>query len=207
MRRPRPRPDPRRHRRSAGAPQPPHPATRPRSPGRTATWCGAAAPAGIDAAALQAASDWAFDRDNPEQVTLVCSWCTRPDRPRAVAPGVDMTTRTRTWSTAKSIAATLIGMLVDQGRLETRRAAWLRLAPAARGAEPIRARDHPATRPQHGERSVTAGQPRAGVRDRLGAVLLGGLQLGDGALSRGSSASRAPTGTTRTTTRSWGSTR
>ena len=28
-----------------------------------------------------------------------------------------MTTRTRTWSTAKSIAATLIGMLVDEGRL------------------------------------------------------------------------------------------
>ena len=34
------------------------------------------------------------------------------------APGFDVTTRTRTWSTAKSIAATLIGMLVDQGRLE-----------------------------------------------------------------------------------------
>jgi CubicO group peptidase (beta-lactamase class C family) len=29
-----------------------------------------------------------------------------------------MMTRTRTWSTAKSIAATLIGMLVDAGRLE-----------------------------------------------------------------------------------------
>jgi CubicO group peptidase (beta-lactamase class C family) len=34
------------------------------------------------------------------------------------APGVDMSTRTRTWSTAKSIAVTLIGMLVDEGRLE-----------------------------------------------------------------------------------------
>jgi len=33
------------------------------------------------------------------------------------APGVDMRTRTRTWSTAKSIAATLIGMLVDEGRM------------------------------------------------------------------------------------------
>ncbi|MDX1566555.1 MAG: serine hydrolase, partial [Longimicrobiales bacterium] len=33
------------------------------------------------------------------------------------APGFDATTRTRTWSTAKSIAATLIGILVDQGRL------------------------------------------------------------------------------------------
>ena len=34
------------------------------------------------------------------------------------APGVDVSTRTRTWSTAKSIAVTLIGMLVDQGRME-----------------------------------------------------------------------------------------
>jgi len=34
------------------------------------------------------------------------------------APGVDMHTRTRTWSTAKSIAVTLIGMLVEEGRLD-----------------------------------------------------------------------------------------
>jgi CubicO group peptidase (beta-lactamase class C family) len=34
------------------------------------------------------------------------------------APGVNVTTKTRTWSTAKSIAVTLMGMLVDQGRLE-----------------------------------------------------------------------------------------
>ena len=33
------------------------------------------------------------------------------------ARGVDYKTRTRTWSTAKSIAGTLMGMLVDQGRL------------------------------------------------------------------------------------------
>jgi hypothetical protein len=33
------------------------------------------------------------------------------------AEGVDMYTKTRTWSTAKSIA-TLIGMLVDQGKME-----------------------------------------------------------------------------------------
>ena len=33
------------------------------------------------------------------------------------APGFDMTTRTRTWSTAKSIASTLVGMLVDDGKL------------------------------------------------------------------------------------------
>jgi CubicO group peptidase (beta-lactamase class C family) len=77
-----------------------------------------ALPAGIDAAALQAASDWTFKRQSPEQVTLSLLVV---HRGRIVheryAPGVDVTTRTRTWSTAKSIAATLIGMLVDQGKL------------------------------------------------------------------------------------------
>ncbi len=34
------------------------------------------------------------------------------------ADGVDMNTRTRTWSTAKSIAVTLVGMLVDDGKLK-----------------------------------------------------------------------------------------
>jgi CubicO group peptidase (beta-lactamase class C family) len=75
-------------------------------------------PAGIDATALQAASDWAFHRESKEQVTL--SLLVVHDG-RIVheryAPGVDVTTRTRTWSTAKSIAVTLIGMLVDQGKL------------------------------------------------------------------------------------------
>jgi CubicO group peptidase (beta-lactamase class C family) len=33
------------------------------------------------------------------------------------APGFDMHTRTRTWSTAKSIAVTLVGMLVEEGRM------------------------------------------------------------------------------------------
>ncbi|MEE4302003.1 MAG: serine hydrolase [Pseudomonadales bacterium] len=80
-------------------------------------------PPAIDGAALQAASDWAFDRpgiDNPgEQDTLSLLVV---HRGRLVheryAPGVDRHTRTRTWSTAKSIAVTLIGMLVDEGRLE-----------------------------------------------------------------------------------------
>jgi CubicO group peptidase (beta-lactamase class C family) len=75
-------------------------------------------PSHIDPPALAAASDWAFERDSPEQVTL--SLIVLHDG-RIVheryAPGVDMTTRTRTWSTAKSIAVTLIGMLVDQGKL------------------------------------------------------------------------------------------
>ena len=75
-------------------------------------------PAGVDAAALQAASDWAFDRESPEQVTLsllvVKGGQIIHER---YAPGVDVTTRTRTWSTAKSIAVTLIGMMVDQDRM------------------------------------------------------------------------------------------
>jgi CubicO group peptidase (beta-lactamase class C family) len=76
-------------------------------------------PAGIDAEALQAASDWAFDRDTPEQDTLslLVVQAGRIVHER-YAPGVDMTTRTRTWSTAKSIAVTLIGILADEGRLE-----------------------------------------------------------------------------------------
>ena len=75
-------------------------------------------PAGMDQAALQAASDWAFDRESPEQVTLslliVHNGRIVQER---YAPDVTMETRTRTWSTAKSIAATLIGMLADQGRM------------------------------------------------------------------------------------------
>ena len=75
-------------------------------------------PDGVDAAALQAASDWAFARESPQQVTL--SLVVVHDGKiihERYAPGVDMTTRTRTWSTAKSIAATLFGMLVDQGKM------------------------------------------------------------------------------------------
>ncbi len=75
-------------------------------------------PPGVDAAALQRASDWAFDRESPEQVTLSLLVV---HRGRIIheryAPGVDVATRTRTWSTAKSIAVTLIGMLVDEERM------------------------------------------------------------------------------------------
>lgn len=76
-------------------------------------------PPDVDEAALQAASDWAFERESPEQVTLSLLIVKDGDIiHERYAPGVDVTTRTRTWSTAKSIAVTLIGMLVDQGRLE-----------------------------------------------------------------------------------------
>ena len=75
-------------------------------------------PAGVDAAKLQAASDWAFNRTSAEQNTLSLLVV---HKGRIIheryANHVNMTTRTRTWSTAKSIASTLIGMLVDQGKL------------------------------------------------------------------------------------------
>jgi len=73
----------------------------------------------IDEDALLEASDWAFVRDTPEQITLSLMVVHKGDIiHERYDNGVDMTTRTRTWSTAKSIAATLIGMLVDQGKLK-----------------------------------------------------------------------------------------
>jgi CubicO group peptidase (beta-lactamase class C family) len=72
----------------------------------------------LDSDALQAAGDWAFDRDTPEQDTL--SLIVVHDGEiilERYAPGIEMSTRTRTWSTAKSIASTLIGILVDDGRM------------------------------------------------------------------------------------------
>jgi CubicO group peptidase (beta-lactamase class C family) len=72
----------------------------------------------LDLDALQAAADWSFDRDTPEQDTL--SLIVVHDGEiilERYAPGIEMSTRTRTWSTAKSIASTLIGMLVDDGRM------------------------------------------------------------------------------------------
>lgn len=75
-------------------------------------------PAGVDADALQAASDWAFDRESPEQVTISLLVVHGGDIVHErYADGFDMTTKTRTWSTAKSIASTLVGILVDQGRM------------------------------------------------------------------------------------------
>lgn len=75
-------------------------------------------PANVDEQALLAASDWAFDRDTPEQDTLSLLVVYKGEIiHERYAPGIDMSTRTRTWSTAKSLASALIGMLVDDGRL------------------------------------------------------------------------------------------
>ena len=77
-----------------------------------------ALPGNVDPVALSAASDWAFDRKTPEQDTLSLIVLHKGDIiHERYADGVDMMTRTRTWSTAKSIAATLFGILVDEGRL------------------------------------------------------------------------------------------
>ncbi|PHN03456.1 serine hydrolase domain-containing protein [Flavilitoribacter nigricans] len=75
-------------------------------------------PETVDATALQAASDWAFDRESPEQVTLSLLVVHQGQIiHERYAPGVTMATKTRTWSTAKSIAVTLIGMLADRGKM------------------------------------------------------------------------------------------
>lgn len=93
-------------------------------------------PQGVDASALEAASDWAFDRESPEQVTL--SLMVVHDGKiihERYAPGVDMHTKTRTWSTAKSIAVTLIGMLVEEGRMALDEPLGLEWLPRARSPE------------------------------------------------------------------------
>ena len=51
------------------------------------------------------------------------------------APGVDVTTKTRTWSTAKSIAVTMIGMLVDEGAMSLDEPLGFEWLPEARSPE------------------------------------------------------------------------
>ena len=75
-------------------------------------------PNDVDQAALLQAAEWAFEPAVAEQMT-VSLLITRGERVllERYAPGFDAATRTRTWSTAKSIASTLIGMLVEDGLL------------------------------------------------------------------------------------------
>jgi CubicO group peptidase (beta-lactamase class C family) len=86
-----------------------------------------AAPEGVNESALKSAGDWAFDRvghgGNPGQVTLslmvVRGGAGGSDiLYERYAPGVDMHTRTRTWSTAKSITSTLVGIAIGKGLLQ-----------------------------------------------------------------------------------------
>lgn len=93
-------------------------------------------PAEVDALALQAASDWSFDRESPEQVTLSLLIVYKGQIiHERYAPGVDFTTKTRTWSTAKSIAVTLIGMLADEGRMSLDQPLGLEWLPKERSPE------------------------------------------------------------------------
>jgi CubicO group peptidase (beta-lactamase class C family) len=75
----------------------------------------------IDKKALEAAAEYAFDRKShghESQITLSLLVVHKGDIIlERYAPGVDMTTKTRTWSTAKSIAATLIGIAAADGKL------------------------------------------------------------------------------------------
>lgn len=75
-------------------------------------------PETVDEAALQVAAKWAFERESPEQVTLSLLVVHKGQIiHEQYAPGITMGTKTRTWSTAKSIAVTLIGMLADRGKM------------------------------------------------------------------------------------------
>ncbi|MDW3648312.1 MAG: serine hydrolase [Bacteroidia bacterium] len=72
----------------------------------------------VDKEALAAASDWAFERESSEQVSLSLIVMHKGKIiHERYAEGVNMFTKTRTWSTAKSIAVSLIGMMVDQGKM------------------------------------------------------------------------------------------
>jgi hypothetical protein len=93
-------------------------------------------PAEVNARALESASEWAFNRPTPEQDTLSLMVIYKGDIIlERYADGVDMNTRTRTWSTAKSITATLVGMLVDEGRMSLDEPLGLEWLPPVRSPE------------------------------------------------------------------------
>lgn len=72
----------------------------------------------VNRAELESASKWAFERDSKEQDTLSLMVVHKGQiLHERYADGVNISTRTRTWSTAKSIAASLIGSLVEQGKM------------------------------------------------------------------------------------------
>ena len=72
----------------------------------------------ISESTLAAAEAWAFERSIPEQKTVSLLVLHKGKIVlERYADGFDRTTRTRTWSTAKSIASALIGMKVDTEEL------------------------------------------------------------------------------------------
>ncbi|MEM7361040.1 MAG: serine hydrolase [Pseudomonadota bacterium] len=90
----------------------------------------------INAEMLQAASDWAFKRETDEQDTLSLLVVHKGQIVHErYAEGVDMHTRTRTWSTAKSIAVSLIGILVEQGKMKLDESLGIEWLPALDASE------------------------------------------------------------------------
>jgi CubicO group peptidase (beta-lactamase class C family) len=76
-------------------------------------------PKNIDWTVLGAASNWAFHRETGEQDTISLIVVHKGQIiVERYADGVGMMTRTRSYSAAKSIVSTLIGILVDDGRLK-----------------------------------------------------------------------------------------
>jgi len=79
-------------------------------------------PKGVSQVALDAAGDWAFSPDASghfSHITLSMLVIYKGEIIyERYAPGVDYTTKTRTWSTAKSIGSTLIGIGVGEGLLK-----------------------------------------------------------------------------------------
>jgi len=81
-----------------------------------------AAVPGVDTAVLRRAGDWLFDRERhgghwgQTTVSLLIVYRGEIVYER-YAPGFDLYTRTRTWSTAKSIASTVLGIGVRKGLL------------------------------------------------------------------------------------------
>ena len=72
----------------------------------------------LDETKLNEAIEWSFNRNNPEQQTISLIVLHKGEIiAEKYADGFDYTTKTRTWSTAKSIAATLFGILHDQDKL------------------------------------------------------------------------------------------
>ncbi len=93
-------------------------------------------PEEINIKALKEASEWSFNRESSEQVTLSLLIVYKGQIVHErYAPGVDVHTRTRTWSTAKSIAVTLMGILADQGKLELDKPLGLEWLPKERSPE------------------------------------------------------------------------
>jgi CubicO group peptidase (beta-lactamase class C family) len=82
-----------------------------------------ALPEGVNAAALEAAGAWLFDREAhggyEGQITTGVLVVHRGQIVyERYAPGFDRTTRTRTWSTAKSIGAVVVGVGAGKGLVE-----------------------------------------------------------------------------------------